>query len=252
MSFGYIPHKTAWKDLVLRVLGYPNVIRRIQAPVIMKMLEPEEGEAVLDVGCGGGFFTYEIARRCKVSIGIDWNMNSSLSFAMRKQPKVAYVKGDVQNLPFASEKFDKILLSSVLQMVEDDRKLLNECYWVLKEEGMLILSVPVEYIHFKRLNQLKPQLKERFGSLGKGYYSYDEVVRLLEAGRFEIVDSEYSPKRWGSLIFETTLFLWYRFGFPYSSLFLFPLLYPVAYFDMFASSKQKGNEIIIKARKVPR
>ncbi len=155
-------------------------------------------------------------------------------------------------MPFASEKCDKILLSSVLQMVEDDKALLQECFRVLKRGGILVLSVPIGYIHYKRLNQLKPQLKEKFGSLGKAYYSYDEVVRLLETEGFKVLEAEYSPKRWGSFIFETTLLLWNRFGFPYSHPFLFPLLYPLAYFDRFADKKQIGNEIIIKAKKVLR
>lgn len=252
MPFGYIPNRTGWKNLILKVLGYPGMMRRIQAPVLMKMLEPKESEAILDAGCGVGSFAYEIARRCRLCIGIDWNLNKGLSLAMSRQSKVAYVKGDVQELPFMSEVFDKILLSSVLQMVKNDRALLHECYRVLKENGILVLSVPIEYIHLKRLNNHKLELKEKFGSLGKAYYDYDEVMELLVTEGFEIIETEYSPKWWGSLIFEVTLFLSHRFGFPYSSPFLFPLLYPIAYFDRFADKKQIGNEVIIKARKIPR
>lgn len=250
MSFGYMPHKIAWKDLILRVLGYPNLVRRIQALVLMRMLEPSEGEVILDAGCGDGFFTYEIAARCELAIGIDWNLNRELPFVMSRQPKVAYVKGDVQKLPFNSWRFDKILLSSVLQMVKDDVVLLSECHRVLREKGILVLSVPIEYVCIRRLNRLKPQLKEKFGALGKAYYDCGKVTGLLRDQGFEIVETEYSPKRWGSLIFEITLFLWHRFGFPYFSPFLFPLLYPMAYFDRFADKRQIGSELIIKARKV--
>lgn len=249
-AFGYVPNRTGWKNFILKVLGYPSMMRRIQAPLLMKMLEPRDSEFILDVGCGGGFFTYEIAKRCKLGIGIDWNLNKGLSLAMSKQPKVAYVKGDVQKLPFMSGVFEKLLLSSILQMVKDDRALLMECYRVLKENGIMVLSVPIEYIHLKKLNNYKPQLKEMFGSLGKSYYDYDEVIGLLVTEGFEIIQTEYSPKRWGSLIFEATLFLWYRFGFTYYSPFLFPLLYPIAYFDRFANKRQIGSELVIKARKV--
>lgn len=252
MPFGYIPNRTGWKNLILKVLGYPGMMRRVQAPVLMKMLEPQESEVILDAGCGGGFFTYELTKRCKLCIGIDWNLNRGLSFAMSRQSKVTYVKGDVQKLPFTSELFDKILLSSVLQMVKDDRALLHECYRVLKRNGILVLSVPIEYVCLKRLNNHKLELKEKFGSLGKAYYDYDEVRQLLVSEGFEIMETEYSPKRWGSLIVEWQLFLWLHFNFPYSSPFLFPMLYPIAYFDRFASKKQIGNEVIIKARKVLR
>lgn len=250
MPFGYMPHETAWKDIILRVFGWPSVIRRLQAPVLMRMLSLSKDDAILDAGCGAGFFTYETARRCRLSIGIDWSLDANLSLAMSKQPRATYVKGDVQTLPFSSDKFDKILLSSVLQMVKDDTALLKECHRVLKNEGVLVLSVPVGYIHLKRLNLLKPQLRDKFGSRGKGYYDYDEIVELLEGEGFKIEEVEYSPKKWGSLVFELGLFLWYRFGFPFFSAFLFPLLYPIAYFDRFAGSKQKGIELIIKVIKV--
>ena len=171
---------------------------------------------------------------------------------MRKLPNLTCIKGDVQRLPFASGEFNKVLLSSVLQMVYDDRELLGECHRVLKNEGILVLSVPIEYVWFKRLNHYKPQLKEKFGALGKGYYHYDEVMKLLETAGFKIMETEYSPKLWCSLIWELLLFFWYHFQFPYSSPFIFAVLYPTAYFDKFANRKQKGNSVIIKAKRVSR
>lgn len=250
MPFGYIPNKTLWKDLVLRIFGYPNVIRRIQAPTLMRMLQPQEEDVILDVGCGGGFFTYELAKNCKSCIGIDWKLSKELSFAASKLLNLAYVKADVQRLPFASQKFDKILLSSVLQMVENDILLLRECHRVLVENGILVLSVPMEYMHLRRLNNLKPRLKQKFGALGKGYYTYNEVMNLLRKESFEITEPECAPKKWGSLIHEISVFLWYNFGLPLFSPFSFPFLYPIAYLDKLANSKQKGNEIILKAERV--
>ena len=249
MPFGYIPHKTPWKNALLRILGNPNMMRRIQAPVIMRMLNPQRDDFILDAGCGGGFFSYDIAKICRC-IGIDWNISKNLSFAMRKSPSVSYMKADVQNMPFKDGTFDKILLSSVLQMVEDDGALLKECYRILKEDGIFVLSVPIEYIYIKRLNELKDELIEKFGSRGKGFYEYDEIMELLQREGFEITETEYAPKKLGSSIYEVLLYFCYRAGLPLFHPFYFLLLYPLAYFDRFGSKKQKGNEIIIKARKM--
>jgi ubiquinone/menaquinone biosynthesis C-methylase UbiE len=250
--FGYMPNKTPWKDLVLKVLGCPSLIRRIQAPVVMKMLSPKESEMILDVGCGSGFFTYEIARKCKISIGIDCALNRELSFVANEQPNVVYLRGDVQALPLLSGKFDKILLSSVLQMVENDKAVLRECHRVLQRAGILVLSVPVGYCYLKKLNQSKPQLKKKFGAKGKAYYELNVVIELLQNEGFEVMEVEYSPKKLGSVIFEIGLSLWYHFGFPFFNPFLFLVCYPIAYFDNFADSKQIGNEVIIEAMKVSR
>lgn len=250
MPFGYMPNKIWWKDMALKILGYPSMIRRIQAPVIMRMLSLRESDIVLDAGCGSGFFTYEIARKCQISVGIDLALDEKASFIMSCQPKLVYLRGDVQKLPFASEKFDKILLSSVLQMVEDDKALLRECNRVLKKGKWLILSIPVEYHFINGLNAIKLQLKSRFASKGKGYYDINEIRGCLSNEGFRVIESEYSPKMLGSLIFEIGLYLWYRFNFPFFHPFLFPIFYSIAYFDRFLPKNQIGDELVIKARKL--
>ncbi|MBI2846565.1 MAG: methyltransferase domain-containing protein [Chloroflexi bacterium] len=249
MAFGYLPRRVLWKDIAGKVIGCPSLIRRVQAPILMKMLEIKEKDTILDAGCGSGYFTYEIARRCKMCIGVDWISNRELLFVMGKSSKLAYVNGDVQKLPFKDGTFDKILLSSVLQMVEDDGKLLEECHRVLKGNGLLVLSVPTDYL-FASLNRLKKELRGKFGARGKGYYSNDEVSQLLQGKGFQVLDWEYGPKRLASIIYESHLLFCYRLGLPLHNPYFFPLLYPIAYFDRFGDKRQKGTELILKARKV--
>ncbi|MFC1906253.1 class I SAM-dependent methyltransferase [Chloroflexota bacterium] len=249
MPFGYIPQKVAWKDIVLRLSGIPSLIRRVQAPVIMRMLGLDRDDIVLDAGCNGGFFTCEIAAECRRSVGIDWNLGGNASIAMSSLSNLSFIRGDVQVLPFADETFHKVLLSSVLQMVEDDGRLLAECHRVLKGNGSLILSVPTDYIYFNGLNRLQDELNHKFGSRGKGFYGQAEVTGLLDGAGFEITDREYSPKKWGSLIYETQLLLCHSLGLPLYSNFYF-FLYPLALFDRLGGREQKGCELVIKARKV--
>ncbi|MFZ2455892.1 MAG: class I SAM-dependent methyltransferase [Candidatus Altiarchaeia archaeon] len=247
MAFGYVPHKTPWKNAILRVLGNPNFIRRIQAPIIMRMLNLEEDDIVLDAGCGGGSFTYEIAKISQV-IGTDLNINSHLEYAMLGHPRLRYLNGDVQNLPFEEKSFTKILLSSVLQMVEDDERALNECHRVLKDDGVLVLTVPIGYRYINQLNRLRSNLAKKFGSKGRGY-SYDEAIKLIESKKFKIIEMEYAPKRLGSLIYESWLYFCYVSKLPLFS-FIYFIIYPLAYFDKLDHKRSGGNEIIIKAVKI--
>ena len=213
------------------------------------MLQPQKQDVILDIGCGGGTFTYEIAKKCKTSVGVELNLNKNLSQAMNKQPNLTYIKGDAQKLPIHAEKADKILLSSVLQMVEDDASLLNECHRTLKPQGTLILSVPTEYRHIKKLNTLKPQLKKTFRAQGKAYYNPTQLARLLRKAGFTITKTEYSPKKWGSMVTETGIYLWHQHQFPFFNPALFPLVYAIAYPDNFANKQQTGTELIIRAKK---
>ncbi len=54
-----------------------------------------------------------------------------------------FLVGDAERLPFKSDYFDKVILSSVLQMVSDDRKVLQESHHVLKDNGIMVLCIPI-------------------------------------------------------------------------------------------------------------
>lgn len=245
MPFGYVPHKSSWKDAILKILGHTSMIRRIQAAVIMKMLNPQKDNLILDAGCCGGFFSYEIAKICRC-IGVDWNINANISYARYKLSSVAYMKADVQKMPFKDKVFDKILLSSTLQMVEDDGTLLKECCRILQEDGTLVLSVPEEYIYIKKLNKLKGMLNKKFGA-NKGYYKQSEIIELLQRKKFQIMEIEHAPKRVGSLLYELQLFLWYH-NLPLFHVFFFPLFYPIGLLDRLDNKNAKGCELIISAK----
>jgi len=219
----------------------------------MRMLDVTETDIIGDLGCGAGYFTFEIAKKGRVAIGVDWKLNAKLSFVMQKHPNVFYVKGDVQRLPFSSDTFSKILVSSVLQLVEDDRVLVRECNRILKQAGDLVLSVPTEYLWIQKLNEIKDRLNVQFESQGPGYYALNDLRELLQNGGFKIVEMEYSPKEIYSLIYELLLFLCYRLGLPLSSPIYFFILYPFAILDKLPiSKKRKGNEVLIKAIKTRR
>jgi ubiquinone/menaquinone biosynthesis C-methylase UbiE len=212
------------------------------------MLDPKQDETVLDAGCGEGYFSREIAPKCRLCVGVDFAVNKCYFPLSSRHGKTVYASGDVQKLPFDSEAFDKVLLSSVLQVAKNDKDVLRECHRVLKDGGVLVLSVTTEYLYVKKLNCLKDVIKHKLGVLGKGYYSFDDVTRLLKSENFQILETEYSPKRLGSLMYELELSLWVRFKTSVLGYVLFPVFYFLSYFDEIVNGK-KGNELIIKARK---
>ena len=86
MPFGYIPQNVKWKDLLFRLLGWPNTMRRLQAPVVMRMINSHKDDIILDAGCGGGNFTFEMAKHAKQCIGIDIRVSEKASSASRQCP----------------------------------------------------------------------------------------------------------------------------------------------------------------------
>ena len=272
MGFGYVPHKNKFKDFVYRVIGYPALIRRLQAPILWKMLDLKKDDVVLDLGCGPGYFSFEIAKIAQKTVGVDINekvMGSAPIFSNRKK-RPAFIVGTAENIPFSGKTFSKILMSSVLQMVKNDSVVLKECFRTLKRNGEIILSIPTDYVFLPRLFKrnwlsfilkklcgypenyvsLKKRLYEKYGGThGKAFYSRIEIFDLLEKEGFEIQDYEYSPKILGSFVTESILIMAGIFNLSLSSRFYF-LFYPLIWWEGLLGKQGVGNEIIIKVTKI--
>ncbi|MCG8417448.1 MAG: bifunctional 2-polyprenyl-6-hydroxyphenol methylase/3-demethylubiquinol 3-O-methyltransferase UbiG [Proteobacteria bacterium] len=98
---------------------------------------------VLDVGCGGGLVTEEMARRGYRMIGIDVS-EKSLDVARRhaagKDITVQYQAASVYELPFSAETFDGIVISDVLEHLHDLPRAVAEVARVLRPGGALVFD----------------------------------------------------------------------------------------------------------------
>jgi ubiquinone/menaquinone biosynthesis C-methylase UbiE len=107
------------------------------------MLSSRLGESlsVLDVGCGTGGFISKYRGPHSI-IGLDYSP-IALSFCKTRRLN-NLLRGNIQSLPFANESFDVVICSSVLyhRWVKDINAALDECYRVLKKQGVLLLNVP--------------------------------------------------------------------------------------------------------------
>ena len=80
-------------------------------------VNPED--RVLDIGCGNGALTFEIAKKARKVVGIDLD-KKYIKIAKKKYwaPNIKYLVGDAtKDLP--NQKFDVIILSNVLEHIEN-------------------------------------------------------------------------------------------------------------------------------------
>jgi len=71
--------------------------------------------------------------------------NEKTHKCMFKNSKTQFLNADIKNLPFENESVDTVVLTQVLEHVDDPFKALREVKRVLKTEGILIFSVPFIY-----------------------------------------------------------------------------------------------------------
>jgi len=97
----------------------------------------------LDVGCGYGTLTLELAERCKAKeiYGVDIN-ELSLQIARSKGIKVRRVNINIEKLPYDHEYFDLITIIEVLEHLYNPDNVIEEAYRCLKRGGYLVVATP--------------------------------------------------------------------------------------------------------------
>ena len=84
---------------------------------LVPLLAPAPGERILDVGCGTGQLTWEIARAGARVVGID-SSAAMIEEARRNFPALEFVLSDVRSMPFENE-FEAVFSNAALHWVRD-------------------------------------------------------------------------------------------------------------------------------------
>ncbi|MBP9191704.1 MAG: class I SAM-dependent methyltransferase [Ignavibacteria bacterium] len=138
--------------------NHPNfAFRYIEQKRIEKLIEAaeiKESDKILEVGCGAGHILEKV-RKGKL-YGIDISEIQIERTKKRMGDKVELKKAPGENIPYEDKFFDKILCSEVIEHVIDPREVLKEISRVLKDDGILSLSIPNEDV----INSTKKFLKK--------------------------------------------------------------------------------------------
>jgi SAM-dependent methyltransferase len=94
--------------------------------MLLRAVEPRQGETLLDVGCGTGWFTRRMARLPGVQVtGLDINAEW-LAYARERDAASDYIEGDALALPFADSSFDGVVSIAALCFTADWRRAVGE------------------------------------------------------------------------------------------------------------------------------
>ncbi len=117
-----------------------------------QFMETKDGELILDIGCGEGRHSWEACKQsrcCVYAVDTDAVSLKKAHYALHllqdkgeTKGKWALLRGDIISLPFKDKTFHKVICSEVLEHVPDDTKAIREMVRVLKDDGILAISVP--------------------------------------------------------------------------------------------------------------
>jgi len=98
---------------------------------------------VLDIGCGEGFFASEVARQGNRVTGVDAISEPSQSMALADYQSADLNDGlDPVLDALNGKRFDRVLLLDILEHLRRPEKILAQCHGLIKERGLVIVSVP--------------------------------------------------------------------------------------------------------------
>ena len=109
---------------------------------------------VLEVGCATGALTTYIANTGCVPTGVDLS-SDMIELAKNKNRNIEYLVADVMNLPFEDNSFDVVLATSLINIVDDKTKAINELSRTCKKGGRITILVPSESFGDKDLLSLQ-------------------------------------------------------------------------------------------------
>ncbi|MGZ4846370.1 MAG: class I SAM-dependent methyltransferase [Halobacteriota archaeon] len=177
--------------LSFKIVSSGNFPRKIEWPAMLKWLDVQQDERILDVACGRGGLTLRVNDKNRArSVGVDLfpqSMKWAKLEAERKRCDCAFVAGNAQQLPFRDACFDKVVCSSALEHFDKDVDALREMNRVLKPGGILVLTVDSLTVPID--DEWRARHQETF--YVQNYYSKQSLAAKLAEAGFRVVESEY-------------------------------------------------------------
>lgn len=142
-----------------------------------------ENGIMLDVGCGAGMFLARAREWGWATEGIDPN-ETAVQYA--KDTLQLYVHSiDIASLQ--DSHYSAIHCSEVLEHVPDPERLLQNCYRVMRKNGMICVCVPNDF------NPLQMILKQRYGDYWVSYpyhinyFDFGSLTNIMSSVGFTVI-----------------------------------------------------------------
>jgi ubiquinone/menaquinone biosynthesis C-methylase UbiE len=116
---------------------------------------------VLELGCGPGFFSGELAHVASRVTLFDLQAEMLQLARTRLAGSVDYAQGDGMTLPFADGAFDAVFIATVLGEIPDRAACIGEARRVLSDGGTLAIAETRRDSDFIRLPELRAVVEPR-------------------------------------------------------------------------------------------
>ena len=143
VAMGIIALFDEWPERYEQWFATPigKLVKKVEQETVNDLLDPKQGEKILDVGCGTGIFTIDFLIKGANIVGLD-NSMPMLNFALKKGKDYFFsaVLGDMECLPFKDDSFDKTVSITALEFIPDAKNAINELFRVTRPGGCVVVA----------------------------------------------------------------------------------------------------------------
>lgn len=156
---------------------------------LITLLDPKEQETILDLGCGTGELTKELADSCRSVVGID-NSLEMIRAAERSYPEISFIHADGTDFKLDTT-FDAVFSSSVLHWITEPETVISAINDHLKPGGRFVAEFGGKGCVNAIISTLTDILDGRnatYPPVGDMLYypSVSQYTQLLEDNGFEV------------------------------------------------------------------
>ena len=175
---------------------YRRKKRAIELKYFLELIDKKPNEKVLELGCSSGFLTKELGKVTAIDTS-----NDMLKIAHSKNPKAICVSGDMFDIPFNQNTFDKVVTMRVWNHLNlfDLIKAIRESKRVLKKNGWLIFDAE-EKSFIRRFIGFFYQKIFRITGYKIYQYSFPELNEILKKEGFRIEKGRFLNHKIGRQI----------------------------------------------------
>jgi 2-polyprenyl-3-methyl-5-hydroxy-6-metoxy-1,4-benzoquinol methylase len=149
---------------------------------------------VLDIGAGAGYFLKRAKERNWQYVGVEAS-RAACKYA-EEYNKVTIINDFVENISVSEVgQFDAINISEVLEHVINPVGILEKCYKLLKDDGILFVMVPNEFNPLQLANnEINPESSNYWvvPDHHYNYFNFDSISSVLGKAKFKSFKTEVS------------------------------------------------------------
>jgi SAM-dependent methyltransferase len=144
---------------------------------------------VLDIGCGNGALAYDVKDHCARIFAVDLNPKNIETAKKHTKQAITYLCADATIYTF-QDKFDAIILSNVLEHIEDRVGLLKRIYQNQDQTKppLLLLRVPMITRDWITLYKKEMGVEWRLDKTHFTEYTHDQVHDELRQAGLKVIE----------------------------------------------------------------